>query len=145
MEYPNENSLIDLIGLLLVIATVLTMNIDRYEARPEQQQSCRIPILVKTTPGITYVVYVTTNDTINSIKIRIHDKESIPLELQRLNLGCKQLEDNKTLSYYSIQSYSTLQLTTRLRGGVQTTVNTSPTTIPTTHRRYQPKQHQITM
>jgi hypothetical protein len=65
---------------------------------------------------------VKTNERINEIKARIHDKEGIPPAEQRLIFAGKQMEDDLKLSDYSIQNESTLHLMLRLRGGMNESI-----------------------
>lgn len=81
-------------------------------------------IFVRTLTGKTITLRVLPNDTIFSVKAKIENRESIPINQQRLIYGSKQLENNQTLSDYQIENEFTLTLVLRLFGGMQIFVKT---------------------
>ena len=74
-------------------------------------------IFVKTPTGKTITLDVEASDLIATIKTLVKNKEGIPKVQQRLLFMDQQLEDDHTLSDYSIQKEDTITLTLRLRGG----------------------------
>jgi len=77
-------------------------------------------IFVEISTGKTITLDVEPSDTIEYIKFKIQDKESIPPDEQQLlfvnrSLSRKRLKDGRTLSHYNIQEVSTLHLIVRRR------------------------------
>ena len=78
----------------------------------------KIQIFVKNLSGKTITLLVNIDDTVETIKQKIQDKEGCRLDQQRLLLhGGKELENTFTLRHYNIERETTLDMILRLVGG----------------------------
>jgi len=69
-----------------------------------------IEILVKTMTGKSIALKVNISDSVKIVKSKIEDVEGIPTESQKLTFAGRMLDDESTLSDYSIEPQSTLHL-----------------------------------
>ena len=67
-------------------------------------------IFVKTQTGKHITIEVEPTDLVETIRVKIKEKEGIPVERQILLFAGKELDDGNTLQDYSIQKDSTLHL-----------------------------------
>ena len=75
-------------------------------------------VFVKTLSGKTISVECEPDESIESLKAKIMEKEGVPPDQQRIIFGGKQLDAQKNLSDYDIDDDDTLHLVLRLRGGI---------------------------
>ncbi|XBI22627.1 hypothetical protein VPH35_063624 [Triticum aestivum] len=85
--------------------------------RPCRPEKSRImQTFVKNLEGKTLTLEVGQSDTINSVKVKIYEKDAIPPRKQRIIFNGNQLEDHHTMADYKIGRKSTLHLALRLCG-----------------------------
>lgn len=67
-------------------------------------------VFVKTQTGKHITIEVEPTDPVETVRVKIQEKEGIPVERQILLFAGKELDDGNTLQDYSIQKDSTLHL-----------------------------------
>ena len=78
-----------------------------------------IQIFIKMPSGKTTALNVRPNDTVESVKVQIRDKEGIATDQQCLIFADMQLKDGYTLKGCNIRNESVLYLRIRICGGMQ--------------------------
>lgn len=72
-------------------------------------------VFIKTLTGKSITLDVSDTDTMLSVKKKIHEKDGIAVEKQRLVFAGKELTDEDTFLSAGIQKDSTIHLICRLR------------------------------
>lgn len=67
-------------------------------------------MFIRTLTGKTIIVVVSKNDTIKDVKIKIHCKNGVPADQQRLMFTGRQLKDKQRVSDYNIKDECNLDL-----------------------------------
>ena len=67
-------------------------------------------IYIKTLTGRTVSLIVEEGETIKTVKVKLRDKDGVPVEEQRLVYNNQELEDSKTLQQYGIMREATLHV-----------------------------------
>lgn len=75
-----------------------------------------IQVIVKTLTGRRYEVDVDESDSVQEVKNKIEQKETIPVDQQRLIHEGKLMEENRKISEFYSNADITIYLVSRLRG-----------------------------
>lgn len=81
-------------------------------------------IFVKTLTGRTHLINIEPNDSIDTVKDNIFEKEGIPADQQSLIFRGKRLEDGKSIEEYDICKSATIHLVLKLPCGKRAPVKT---------------------
>lgn len=83
-----------------------------------KQESVGAHVLVKTLTGVTITIPIQMTDTVQLLKQLIEEQTGVDADQMRLIFCGKQLQDDKRLSEYKIEDWSTLHMLLRMRGGM---------------------------
>ena len=70
--------------------------------------AANVEITVSTLTGKTIPITIDNTETVLALKTRIQEREGVPPDQQRLIFAGKQLEEDKTLESYNIQTGATI-------------------------------------
>ena len=88
------------------------------EKMRENEDDDKFNLFIKDVDGSDIMIKCSPSEKISRVKELIAEKLSINANSQRLMYQNKQLDDDKTLIDYDIQSNSTIHLILRLHGGL---------------------------
>lgn len=81
-----------------------------------------LTILVRTLLGKTIALHINSGDSVRSVKRQIQEKEGYPPDQINLVFGGREMDDDATLTQYSVQQDSTLLVSFRTKNPLQLTV-----------------------
>ena len=76
------------------------------------------PLKIRTITGKVIDVMAHHKMTISELKSEIEKIDKVPYDTQRIIFNGKQLEEDKTLDYYNINTKSIVHIYIRIRGGM---------------------------
>lgn len=80
-------------------------------------QPSTFQVFLKNDKGTTSTYDITKEETVDSFKKRVQEREGVPENQQRLNHEGKEMQSGYKLSDYKVRELSTIFLMLRLRGG----------------------------
>lgn len=74
-------------------------------------------VFLRNEKGVTSTYDITQQETVDSFKRRVQEREGVPANQQRLIHEGQEMQSGYKLSDYKVKEHSTIFLTFRLRGG----------------------------
>ncbi|XP_070689881.1 polyubiquitin-like [Pempheris klunzingeri] len=74
-------------------------------------------VLLRNLKGELSTYDIKPDETVSNFKKRVQGREGVPVSQQRLTFQSRDMMDGNLLSDYNVTAHSTIELTSRLRGG----------------------------
>lgn len=81
------------------------------------QPPATIQVFLKNLNGKLNTYDIKPDETVSNFKSRVQCRERVPVSQQRLIYQSRDMMDGRLLSDYNVEALSTIELTSRLRGG----------------------------